>query len=101
MLKSNKMSEETLYNSVGNSGDVLLKNVNDSSQTSCCCCISYKWCFDHTGLAVASEYDETECNCCTCFDCCSWCLEFRVKKWFLCTKGTNCYLCCCSIYFIE
>jgi hypothetical protein len=62
--------------------------------------ISDKWCFEHTGLASIREYDKNINNCCICLDCCTWCFEFRTqKKSLLCKKETNCYLCCCSIYF--
>jgi hypothetical protein len=63
-------------------------------------CVSDKWCFDHTGLASIREYDKNINNCCTCLDFCTWCFEFRTQKnSILCKKDTNCYLCCCSIYF--
>ena len=62
-----------------------------------CCFVSNKWCFEHTEIAAFNEYNPDDNNCCTCLDCCSWCLVFRFKK--SCNKKTNCYLCCCSIYF--
>lgn len=66
------------------------------------CCISDKWCFQHTGLAAVKEYDDSTNNYCISLDCCTWCLEFRTTKisW-ICKKNTICYLCCFSIYFVE
>jgi hypothetical protein len=64
------------------------------------CCISDRWCFQHTGLAAVKEYDDSVNTCCVSLDCCTWCLEFRTTKISsICKKQTICYLCCCSIYF--
>lgn len=62
------------------------------------CCITEKWCFNHMGIASIRSYDKNINNCCTCLDCCTWCLEFQTKK-CSCKNQTICYLCCCSIYF--
>jgi hypothetical protein len=95
-----ELQSDTLYNVVENSDKSLLRPPNDNYLI-CCCCITEKWCFDHTGISGNREYDDTVYNCCTCLDCCTWCLEFRIKKYSICIKQTNFYLCCCSIYFIE
>jgi hypothetical protein len=88
---------DTLYNSVRNSDKILLSSSEDKYIL--CCCISEKWCFEHTGVAIIKEYDQEVNNCFTCLDCCTWCLEFHTTKSSICKKQTNCYLCCCSIYF--
>lgn len=93
-----ELQSNTLYNAVRNSDKIMLKPPEDKYILSCCC-ITEKWCFEHTGLAIIKEYDKNVNNCCKCLDCCTWCLEFRAKKYSICTKQTNCYLCCCSIYF--
>lgn len=64
-----------------------------------CCCISEKWCFEHSGIAGLNQYDESKNNYCKCLDCCSWCLEFNFKKPCKSVKDFNCYLCCLTIYF--
>jgi len=63
-----------------------------------CCCLSEKWCFEHTTPAIIKDYDENMNNYCICLDYCTWCLEFKLNK-KCCIKDTNCYLCCCTIYF--
>jgi hypothetical protein len=81
-----------------------ISNANSSQYkyTLNCCCISDKWCFQHTGLAGVKEYDDIANNFCICLDCCTWCLEFKTTKIScICKKNTICYLCCCSIYFVE
>lgn len=88
---------DTLYNVVRNSDKILLRPSEDKYMISCC--ISEKWCFDHTGLSAIKEYDKNTNNCCTCLDCCTWCLEFHTKKYSICKNETICYLCCLSIYF--
>jgi hypothetical protein len=93
------MSEETPYNSSINSDKLLINPSNDKYFISCCC-ITEQWCFEHIGIPIEKEYDDTVYNCCTCLDCCTWCLEFQIKKCSICVKQTNLYLCCCSIYFI-
>ena len=87
----------TLYNLARNSDKFLLTPSENKYLFGCC--ISEKWCFEHTGIASIRIYDENTNNCCICLDCCTWCLEFRTKKLSICKKQTNCYLCCCSIYF--
>ncbi len=89
---------DTLYNAVRNSDKIALRPPEDNYSTSCCC-ISEKWCFNHAGLPSIREYDKNINNCCICLDCCTWCLEFRRQKMLICSKQTNCYLCCCVIYF--
>jgi len=81
---------DTLYNAVRNSDKILLTPSEDKYLIGCC--ISEKWCFDHTGIASIREYDKNINNCCIC-------LEFRRQKMLICSKQTNCYLCCCVIYF--
>ena len=88
---------DSLYNAVRNSDKLLLTPSEDKYML--CCCISEKWCFNHTGIASIREYDKNINNCCICLDCCTWCLEFRRQKMSICSKQTNCYLCCCAIYF--
>ena len=89
---------DTLYNAVKNSDKLMLRPSEDKYFINCCC-ISEKWCFDHMGIASIREYDKNINHYCICLDCCTWCLEFRIKKMSICKKETNCYLCCCSIYF--
>lgn len=72
---------------------------NTKRDNTICCCISNKWCFEHSGIAVFPNYDTNKNNCCTCLDCCSWCLEFKINKPIICIKNTNCYICCIVIYF--
>ena len=88
----NKPSE-TLYQAARNIDTRLLKPVKNKTV---CCCISEKWSFEHSGIATFKQYDEN--SCCTCLDCCSWCLEFRCKK-ICCFKNKICYVGCCTIYF--
>ena len=88
---------DTLYNAVRNSDKLLLTPSQDKYMLGCC--ISEKWCFNHTGIASIREYDKNINNYCICLDCCTWCLEFRRQKMSICSKQTNCYLCCCIIYF--
>jgi len=90
---------ETLYNPVINSNDTTPTSSKNKYILSCSC-ITEKWCFEHTGIAGIKEYNDNVSNCCTCLDCCTWCLEFRTRKYSICEKQTACYLCCCSIYFI-
>lgn len=89
---------DTLYNIVINSDKMLLTPSKDKYIL--CCCISEKWCFQHTGLASIRKYDKNINNYCICLDCCTWCLEFNQKKMSICKNQTNCYLCCFVIYFI-
>ncbi len=79
----------------------LLNETLSHKESMFCCCITNRWCFEHTGIPLISkEYDESNYNCCTCLDCCSWCLEFKFNKCSLCVKQVNIYLCCFTIYFI-
>jgi hypothetical protein len=97
-----ELESNTLYNAVRNSDKMLLRPPENKCKITCCCfscCCSEKWCIKHTGIASIKEYDKNVNNYCICLDYCSWCLEFRNKKWKMCSKETNCYLCCCSIYF--
>ena len=91
-------NNQPLYQSSKNIDSRLLHSTDDKHLL--CCCISYKWCFDHSGIAITKQYSDNEYNCCTCLDCCTWCLECQTKKCSICIKQTNLYLCCCSIYFI-
>lgn len=91
------IESDTLYNIVRNSDKLILKP--SENKYFICCCVSEKWCFEHIGVAGIKEYDTNINNYCLCLDCCSWCLEFNVKKISLCKKKTNCYICCCTIYF--
>jgi hypothetical protein len=93
-----KNSDETLYTVFSNSDSILIRPSEDK-YIIYCCCITEKWCFEHSGIALFKEYDETKNNCCICLDCCTWCLEFNLKKPSNCIKDTNCYLCCITIYF--
>lgn len=86
---------DILYNAATDSDGKLLSYNNCSY-----CCLSEKWCFQHTGLASIKRYDNNTNNCCICLDYCTWCLEFRTRKYSICERETTCYLCCCSIYFI-
>jgi hypothetical protein len=100
LSNSDTLSEsDTLYNIVRNSNNSVLVPPSKDKYL-LCCCISEKWWFDHTSIPVINEYDKNDHNCCICLDCCTWCLEFRVKKKSICSKNINCYLCCCVIYFI-
>lgn len=87
----------TLYQVAINTDGTMLFSRED--KTMVCCCISKKWLFEHSGFPGIKNYDKNKNNCCICLDCCTWCLEFRLSKQFNCIKDTNCYLCCCSIYF--
>ena len=90
-------SSETLYQaSINYDSTVFIK---PNKIKTICCCISQKWCFEHSGIAGFKYYDENKNNCCTCLDCCSWCLEFRFKKMPIFSKEMSCYMCCCAIYF--
>ena len=95
---SNQESD-TLYNAVRNSSGKISKPYKNKIMLNCCC-VTEKWCFQHTGLAGIKGYDDNLNNCCTCLDCCTWCLEFRTNKYSICQRQTAFYLCCCSIYFI-
>ncbi len=93
------MSYQDRLTSYTNSNETT--NYSENKYTLGCCCISNKWYFEHTGLASMKEYDNTANNYCICLDCCTWCLEFKMR---ICSEGKKpiiCYLCCCSIYFIE
>jgi hypothetical protein len=90
-------SNETLYTE-SISSETMSLNPSKEKYT-LCCCISDKWCFEHSGIAGFKQYDEHKNNCCTCLDCCTWCLEFKFKKPMNCIKDTNCYICCFTIYF--
>ena len=63
------------------------------------CCFSNRWWFDHSTPAAYKIYDENDCLCCTCLDCCTWCLEFQQKKSKCCKNDVVCFMCCCSITF--
>jgi len=91
-------SDETLYTVCSNS-DGILRQPSEHKYIFCCCCITEKWCFEHSGIAGFKEYDDTKNNCCKCLDCCTWCLELNYKKPFCCIKETYCYLCCLTINF--
>lgn len=93
-----EFQSDTLYNAVRNSNKIMLIPSEEKYFTTCCC-ISEKWCFEHTGLPSIKSYNKNINNCCICLDYCTWCLEFRRKKFPICKKQTICYLCCCSIYF--
>lgn len=84
-----KETKETKETKVSN-------NITDNSSV---CCFSNKWWFDHSGPAAYSSYDENDRPCCLCFDCCTWCFEFKQKKWCCCKQDTYCHLCCCRIHF--
>lgn len=88
---------ETLYREVRYSDGIRLFPSEDKYLI--CCCITEKWCFEHSGIAGFKEYDETKNNYCKCLDCCTWCLELNYGTPFICLKDTNCYLCCLTIYF--
>jgi len=90
-------SNKTLYTIYSNSGNSYL--YPSEKKYILCCCITEKWCFEHSGIAVFTEYDETKNNCCKCLDCCTWCLELNYKNPFNYVKDTHCYLCCLSINF--
>lgn len=76
-------------------------NIDDYNETNLCCCINEVWCFNHTGISALRGYDTNINNYCTCLDCCSWCLVFNCRKTSICEKETNCYICCCTIYFYR
>ncbi len=87
----------TLYQiAINNDGEMLFSREDKSM---ICCCISNKWLFEHSGIAGFTTYDENKNNCCTCLDCCTWCLEFKLRKPINYMKDTNCYICCFAIYF--
>jgi len=87
-------SNETLYQASVNSDSIIFIK---STKKKMCCCITEQWCFEHSGIASFANYDEN--SCCTCLDCCSWCLEFRCKK-ICCFKNKIFYVGCCTIYII-
>jgi hypothetical protein len=72
---------------------------NDVTKKSFVCCFSNKWWFDHSSPAGYKNYDENDCLCCACLDCCTWCLEFQQKKSKCCKNDVVCFMCCCSITF--
>ena len=86
----------TLYTVSSNSNSILPQPSEDKYIL---CCITEKWCFEHSGIAVFKEYDETKKHCCKSLDCCTWCLELNYKTSFCCIKETYCYLCCLTINF--
>jgi hypothetical protein len=90
------LSNETLYQASINSDSIIFIK---PTKKKVCCCITDQWCFEHSGIAGFNNYDEDKNNCCTCLDCCTWCLEFKFKKPLNCIKDTNCYICCFAIYF--
>jgi len=90
------MSNETLYQVSRNSDSIVFIKPNKKKM---CCCVTEKWCFEHSGIAGFTSYDENKTNYCTCLDCCTWCLEFKLNKPINCMKDTNCYICCFAIYF--
>ena len=87
------MSNETLYQA--SRRPILIKQPKNKK----CCCITDQWWFEHSGIAGFNNYDEDINNWCTCLDCCTWCLECKIKKPVCCIKETNCYICCFVIYF--
>jgi hypothetical protein len=91
------LPSETLYRATISSENFGFTKVRNKKKI--CCCISETWCFKHSGIPGFKEYDENKNNCCTYLDCCTWCLEFNLSKKITCFKETNCYLCCCAIYF--
>ena len=91
---------DTLYNAFTNSDKIYLNKQPTENYLIPCCCITDKWCFDHSRISINTDYDEREFHCCTCLDCCTWCLEFKIKNCSICSKKTNLYLCCFTIYFI-
>jgi len=95
----NECESNISYKPFTDSND-MSSNSSQDKYTLACCCVTDKWYFDHTGLATIKEYDSTVNNCCISLDCCTWCLEFRIRKCSICEKPCICYLCCCSIYFI-
>jgi hypothetical protein len=84
------LSNETLYQVSVNSDSIIFTKPN--KRKTIFCCISDKWCFEHSGIAGFTTYDENKNNCCIC-------LEFKLKKPFNCIKDTNCYICCFVINF--
>ena len=65
-----------------------------------CCCINDIWCLKHQGLSAYKNYDDNDCLCFKCLDCCTWCLEFKQKRTnWLCKEKTICFMCCFSITF--
>lgn len=92
---------DTSYNTFNNTSEKVLSNPSSENYLIPCCCVTNKWYFNHIGLASMKEYDNTVNNYCVCLDCCTWCLEFQTRKYAVCEKPIICYLCCCSIYFIE
>jgi len=98
-IKMTHQESVTLYNSIENSSG-LISIPSEKKYIMSYCCITEKWCFQHTGVAAIREYDKNINNCCICLDCCTWCLEFQTNKYSICKNQSICYLCCCSIYFI-
>jgi hypothetical protein len=88
---------QTLYKAARDSDNIFL--VPSQEKKIMCCFISEKWCFEHSGIAGLNQYDESKNNFCKCLDCCTWCLEFNLKKPCISIKDTNCYFCCLTIYF--
>ena len=52
-----ELQSDTLYNAVRNSNKIMLIPSEEKYFTTCCC-ISEKWCFNHTGVASIREYDK-------------------------------------------
>jgi len=99
----NELERVTLYNTILNSRTISCSydyDDEDDEICDCCFCLNEKWCFNHVNINGFKQYDKNTNNCCTCLDCCTWCLEFKFQNTQLCVKPTNIYLCCCVIYFI-
>jgi len=81
------------------SNDTLYTPILPSKNKYICCCFSEQWFFQHHGLSAPKEYGKNDCLCFTCLDCCSWCLEFKQQRFFLCKERTFCFLCCITFIF--
>ena len=98
-MSMNDIERVTLYNTIQNSKTILSDSLDDDDFINYCFCLNEKWCFNHIGINAFKEYDNNVINCCTCLDCCTWCLEFNIRGCAICYKPLHLYLCCFTIYF--
>jgi hypothetical protein len=95
-IKSVSLSDEIIDTNKTFSNE---HQISISEQKTICCCINDIWCFKHQGLSAYKIYDDNDCLCFKCLDCCTWCLEFKQNRNCLCKDKTICFMCCFSITF--
>jgi len=98
--KANSVKSVSLSDTKTNATNSMEALIPSENGKHICCCINDKWCFKHAGLSANNVYDDNDCLCFRCLDCCTWCLEFKQKKvTCLCKEKTICFMCCFSITF--